>query len=335
MTKKIINTKIILPIALVNISERMKKMTKGKKIISILLVLCIAVSAIGFSVFAADSRSTDSQPRETVEIDVPDAAVIKNVIDKYFGGPELFAKFMAGTVGQIVTGTYSDHLAEVIVNAYKNGIIIGDIGKMTDEEVKAMLDQIYWVYADNPGPITQTVDCIKMFVNWSDAAIHWGQDGILGEMQKKLETYYRNWLLEHCDLGLLPEIPTKPEEPTVTETDPTVTETDPTVTETEPTVTETEPTVTETEPTVTETEPSVTETEPSVTETEPSVTETEPTVSESEPTVSESEPTVSESEPAETPDVPTGDSLAIALVVAAAAVAGGAIIISKKSRKAE
>ena len=305
-------------------------MTKGKKIISVLLVLCIAVSAIGFSVFAADSRSTAAQPTE-VKVDLPNTEVLKDVIDKYFGGPELFAKFMAGTVGQIVTGTYSDHLAEVIVNAYYNGIIIGDIGKMTDEEVKAMLDQIYWVYADNPGPITQTVDCIKMFVNWSDAAIHWGQDGILGEMQKKLETYYRNWLLEHCDLGLLPEIPTKPEEPTV---EPTVTETEPTVTETEPTVTETEPTVTETEPTVTETEPTVTETEPpeTATETEPPVTESEPPASESD---TESEPTVSESEPAETPDVPTGDSFAIALVIAAAAVAGGAIMISKKSRKAE
>ena len=308
-------------------------MTKGKKIISVLLVLCIAVSAIGFSVFAADNRSTAAQPTE-VKVDLPNTEVLKDVIDKYFGGPELFAKFMAGTVGQIVTGTYSDHLAEVIVNAYKNGIIIGDIGKMTDEEVKAMLDQIYWVYADNPGPITQTVDCIKMFVNWSDAAIHWGQDGILGEMQKKLETYYRNWLLEHC-MGLIPEIPTSPEE-TTTEPPETTTETEPPVTETEPpeTTTETEPPVTETEPpeTTTETEPPVTETEPPVTETEPPVTETEPPVSESD---TESEPTVSESEPAETPDVPTGDSLAIALVVAAAAVAGGAIIISKKSRKAE
>lgn len=302
-------------------------MTKGKKIISVLLVLCIAVSAIGFSVFAADNRSTSAQTTE-IKVDLPNTEVLKDVIDKYFGGPELFAKFMAGTVGQIVTGTYSDHLAEVIVNAYYNGIIIGDIGKMTDEEVKAMLDQIYWVYADNPGPITQTVDCIKMFVNWSDAAIHWGQDGILGEMQKKLETYYRNWLLEHCDLGLLPEIPTKPVEP------PTETEPPETTTETQPSETTTEPpeTTTETEPSETTTEPPVTETETpeTTTETEPPVTETEPPV-----TDTESEPPVSESEPTETPDVPTGDSLAIALVVAAAAVAGGAIMISKKSRKAE
>ena len=287
-------------------------MTKGKKIISILLVLCIAVSAIGFSVFAADNRNTTAQPREAVNIEIPNAQVIKSVIDKYFGGPDLFAKFIAGTVGQIVTGTYSDHLAEVIVNAYHNGIIIGDISKMTDEEVKAMLDQIYWVYADNPGPITQTVDCIKMFVNWSDAAIHWGQDGILGEMQKKLETYYRNWLLEHCDLGLLPEIPTKPTDP-VDPTDPTE-PTDPTK-PTDP-VDPTDPTK-PTDPT------------------DPTDT-TAPTEPSDSTETSEEEPsTEAPSEPDDGSNVPTGDSLAIALVAAAAVAAGGAIIISKKSRKAE
>lgn len=293
-------------------------MTKGKKIISVLLVLCIAVSAIGFSVFAADNRTTAAQPTE-VKVEIPDMGILKNVIDKYFGGPELFAKFMAGTVGQIVTGTYSDHLAEVIINAYHNGIIIGDISKMTDEEVKAMLDQIYWVYADNPGPITQTVDCIKMFVNWTDAAIHWGQDGILGEMQKKLETYYRNWLLEHC-MGLIPEIPTSPEE---------------TTTEAPETTTEAPETTTEAPETTTEAPDTTTEAPDTTTETEPSASESEPVASESDPAASESDPAVSESEPADTPDVPAGDSFAIALVVAAAAVAGGAIVISKKSRKAE
>lgn len=300
-------------------------MTKGKKIISILLVLCIAVSAIGFSVFAADNRSTAAQPTE-VKVEMPDMNMLKNVIDKYFGGPELFAKFMAGTVGQIVTGTYSDHLAEVIINAYHNGIIIGDISKMTDEEVKAMLDQIYWVYADNPGPITQTVDCIKMFVNWTDATIHWGQDGILGEMQKKLETYYRNWLLEHC-LGLIPEIPTCPEE--------TTTDVPETTTEAPETTTEAPETTTEAPETTTEAPETTTEAPDTTTETEPSASESEPVASESDPAASESEPAVSESEPTDTPDVPAGDSLAIALVVAAAAVAGGAIVISKKSRKAE
>lgn len=300
-------------------------MTKGKKIISVLLVLCIAVSAIGFSVFAADNRTTAAQPTE-VKVEIPDMGILKNVIDKYFGGPELFAKFMAGTVGQIVTGTYSDHLAEVIINAYHNGIIIGDISKMTDEEVKAMLDQIYWVYADNPGPITQTVDCIKMFVNWTDAAIHWGQDGILGEMQKKLETYYRNWLLEHC-MGLIPEIPTSPEE--------TTTEAPETTTEAPETTTEAPETTTEAPETTTEAPETTTEAPDTTTETEPSASESEPVASESDPAASESEPAVSESEPTDTPDVPAGDSFAIALVVAAAAVAGGAIVISKKSRKAE
>ena len=311
-------------------------MTKGKKIISILLVLCIAVSAIGFSVFAADNRNTTAQPREAVNIEIPNAQVIKSVIDKYFGGPDLFAKFIAGTVGQIVTGTYSDHLAEVIVNAYHNGIIIGDISKMTDEEVKAMLDQIYWVYADNPGPITQTVDCIKMFVNWSDAAIHWGQDGILGEMQKKLETYYRNWLLEHCDLGLLPEIPTKPTDP-VDPTDPTdpTKPTDPTdpTNPTNPTD-PTDPTkpTDPTEPTDPTKPTDPTEPTDPTKPTDP----TDPTEPSDSTEPSEEEPsTEAPSEPDDGSNVPTGDSLAIALVAAAAVAAGGAIIISKKSRKAE
>ena len=303
-------------------------MTKGKKIISILLVLCIAVSAIGFSVFAADNKTADVQPKESVNLEIPNAQVIKNIIDKYFGGPELFAKFIAGTVGQIVTGTYSDHLAEVIVNAYNNGIIIGDIRKMTDEEVKAMLDQIYWVYADNPGFITQTVDCIKMFVNWSDAAIHWGQDGILGEMQKKLETYYRNWLLEHCDLGLLPEIPTKPTDPTdpTKPTDPTdpTKPTDPT----DPTK-PTDPTD-PTKPTDPTDPTSPTDPTDPTSPTDP----TDPT-SPTDPTDPTEEPsTETPSDPDNGTDVPTGDSVAIALVAAAAVAAGGAIIISRKARKA-
>ena len=111
----------------------------------------------------------------------------------------------------------------MIVNAFENGIIIGNISQMTDEEVKVMLDQIYWVYADNPGPITQTVDCIKMFVNWCDASIHRGQDGLLlGTMQKKLATYYWNWLKENCSPDWWdPNRPTDPSEPTVEPTKPT------------------------------------------------------------------------------------------------------------------
>ena len=286
-------------------------MTKGKKIISVVLVLCIALSAIGISVFATADSEPKAAPREAIEIQAPNAEALKDLINNYFpGGTDSFADFVGSTVGVIVTGTKSDHLAEVIKNAIDNGIIVGDISKMTDEEVKAMLDQIYWVYADNPGPITQTIDCVKMFVNWSDAAIHWGQDGILGEMQKKLEVYYRNWLIEHCDLGLLPDFPTEPDEPT---TEP--------VTD-EPT---TEP-VTD-EPT---TEP-VTD-EPT---TEPVTDEptTEPATD--EPTTEPATDEPATEAPEVTPDVPTGDSLAVALAVAAAVVAGGAIMISKKSRKAE
>ena len=117
---------------------------------------------------------------------------------------------------------------------------------MTDEEVKVMLDQIYWVYADNPGPITQTVDCIKMFVNWCDASIHRGQDGLLlGTMQKKLATYYWNWLKENCSPDWWdPNRPTDPSEPTVEPTKPT----DPSEEPTKPTDPSEEPTKS-TEPT--------------------------------------------------------------------------------------
>ena len=106
----------------------------------------------------------------------------------------------------------------------EHGITIGDIAQMTDEEVKVMLDQIYWVYADNPGPITQTVDCIKMLVNLIDAYIHaTAQDvGPLNPMMSKLVTYYYNWLKEHCGLGWIPDLP---ELPTTTTTTTTTTET--------------------------------------------------------------------------------------------------------------
>ena len=138
--------------------------------------------------------------------------------DRYFGGTEGFANFVGSTVGLIVTGAKSDNLAKAIVNAAENGVIIGDISLMTDAEVKTMLDQIYWVYADNPGFITQTVDCIKMYVNYVDASIHKGQDGPnLGIMQVKLATYYSNWLKEHCVPETTTAAPTEaPSVPVVT-----------------------------------------------------------------------------------------------------------------------
>lgn len=190
-------------------------MKSGKKLLSLILALCMVLSVIGVAAFAADTESSEPVGDQPVALSVPNAQDLKGLVEKYFGSTQAFANFVADTVGRIVTGTKSDHLAEVIVNAFENGIIIGNISQMTDEEVKVMLDQIYWVYADNPGPITQTVDCIKMFVNWCDASIHRGQDGLLlGTMQKKLATYYWNWLKENCSPDWWdPNRPTDPSEP--------------------------------------------------------------------------------------------------------------------------
>ena len=198
-------------------------MKSGKKLLSLILALCMVLSVIGVAAFAADTESSEPVGDQPVALSVPNAQDLKGLVEKYFGSTQAFANFVADTVGRIVTGTKSDHLAEVIVNAFENGIIIGNISQMTDEEVKVMLDQIYWVYADNPGPITQTVDCIKMFVNWCDASIHRGQDGLLlGTMQKKLATYYWNWLKENCSPDWWdPNRPTDPSEPTVEPTKPT------------------------------------------------------------------------------------------------------------------
>lgn len=277
-------------------------MAKSKKIISVLLALCMMFSVIGVSVYAADANTNDNAVATYDRpFDRPDNNVIKQVIDKYFGGnADAFARFMAATVGQIVTGTYSDHLAEVIVKAYEDGIIVGPIGEMTDEEVKAMLDQIYWVYADNPEPISQLVDCIKMYVNWKDAAIHYGQDGILGKMQIKLEKYYREWLEEHCknfDMPELPELPTGGTLPSLPDwTMPTL-----------------------------PTKPS--ETDPS----SEAPSETDPTEAPSE-APSETDPTEAPTDEEPADDVPTGDALPVALAIAVMAAAGGAIVLSKKAR---
>lgn len=155
---------------------------------------------------------------QNAEILEPTADAVKDFAEKYFGSVQDFAKFVGSTVGLIVTGAKSDNLAKAIVNAAENGVIIGDISKMTDAEVKTMLDQIYWVYADNPGVITRTVDCIKMYVNYVDASIHKGQDGPnLGVMQVKLATYYSNWLKEHCVPETTTAAPTEaPSVPVVT-----------------------------------------------------------------------------------------------------------------------
>lgn len=173
-------------------------MTKGKKLFSLLMALCMVLSMSGIAAFAADDV-LKPEAGQNAEILEPTADAVKDFAEKYFGSVQNFAKFVGSTVGLIVTGAKSDNLAKAIVNAAENGVIIGDISKMTDAEVKTMLDQIYWVYADNPGVITRTVDCIKMYVNYVDASIHKGQDGPnLGVMQVKLATYYSNWLKEHC-----------------------------------------------------------------------------------------------------------------------------------------
>lgn len=162
------------------------------------MALCMVLSVTGIAAFAADDV-LKPEAGQNAEILEPTADTVKDFAEKYFGSVQDFAKFVGSTVGLIVTGAKSDNLAEAIVNAAENGVIIGDISKMTDAEVKTMLDQIYWVYADNPGVITRTVDCIKMYVNYVDASIHKGQDGPnLGVMQVKLATYYSNWLKEHC-----------------------------------------------------------------------------------------------------------------------------------------
>ena len=265
-------------------------MKSGKKLLSLILALCMVLSVIGVAAFAADTESSEPVGDQPVALSVPNAQDLKGLVEKYFGSTQVFANFVADTVGRIVTGTKSDHLAEVIVNAFENGIIIGDISQMTDEEVKVMLDQIYWVYADNPGPITQTVDCIKMFVNWCDASIHRGQDGpLLGTMQKKLATYYWNWLKENCSPEWWdPDRPTDPTDPTVEPTDPT----DPTVEPTDPTDPTVEPTD-PTDPTVEPTDP----TDPTVEPTDP----TDPTVEPTDPT----DPTVEPTDPTDPTVEPT------------------------------
>ena len=175
-------------------------MTKGKKLFSFLMALCMVMSMSGIAALAADDV-LKPEAGQNAEVVAPATDAVKALAEKYFGGTEGFANFVGSTVGLIVTGAK-----------------IGDISLMTDAEVKTMLDQIYWVYADNPGFITQTVDCIKMYVNYVDASIHKGQDGPnLGIMQVKLATYYSNWLKEHCVPETTTAAPTEaPSVPVVT-----------------------------------------------------------------------------------------------------------------------
>lgn len=128
-------------------------MKSGKKLLSLILALCMVLSVIGVAGLFGDTESSEPVGDQPVALSRAECAGSqRGLVEKYFGSTQAFANFVADTVGRIVTGTKSDHLAEVIVNAFENGIIIGNISQMTDEEVKVMLDQIYWVYADNPRP---------------------------------------------------------------------------------------------------------------------------------------------------------------------------------------
>ena len=177
------------------------------------MALCMVLSLSGIAALAADEVLKPEAGQEIKPLE-PSGEVANDFANRYFGSAQAFGDFVSSTVGLIVTGAKADNLAEVIVNAAENGVIVGDISTMSDADVKTMLDQIYWVYVDNPGAITQTVDCIKMYVNYVDASIHTGQDGPnLGTMQKKLATYYANWLKEHCVPETTTAAPT--EEPTV------------------------------------------------------------------------------------------------------------------------
>jgi len=93
-------------------------MTKGKKLLSLVLALCMVLSVIGVAAFAANEEASQAGENQPVELSAPDPQVLKDLAEKYFGSTQAFANFVADTVGRIVTGTKSDHLAEVIVNAF-------------------------------------------------------------------------------------------------------------------------------------------------------------------------------------------------------------------------
>ena len=230
-------------------------------------------------------------------------------------------------VAMIVTNDPNpENFMEVWEQLKEQGIVIGDIAQMTDEEVKAMLDQIYWVYADNPGPITQTVDCIKMFVNLVDAYIHaTAQDvGPLNPMMEKLVTYYYNWLKEHCGLGWIPDLPdmTEPDTdpPTEPDTDPpTEPDTDP------PTEPDTDP------PTEPDTDPP-TEDDTTTTTTEPPVTTPDEPSTEAPSTEAPSVSNVDNS--TKSPDTGSASDAAIMVSAMIAFIcASGAAVVFVKGKK--
>ena len=183
-------------------------MSKGKKILAAIVAGCLALSAASMTAFAAEKAEEPEVALQTdsYKITIP----TQEFIDKYFGGEDGWAKlarFVANTVGQIVTGTYANDLYDVLMNAYENGIIIGNPADMTQEEVNMMLDQIYWVYGDNPEVVSWIVDCAKMAENLVDATIHSSDP-----FHQKLAVYYEQWLEKNCDPSYMPEDPTDPDD---------------------------------------------------------------------------------------------------------------------------
>lgn len=128
-----------------------------------------------------------------------------------------------------------NNFGDLVESLIKHGVIIDDIHSMTDEEVEAMLDQLYWVYEDDPiGSVEMIVNCVKMYENWKDTQRHLaaGEDPVL---YGKLERYYVKWLHDHC-AGVdytpdekptlpsdvtVPPLPTLPQKPTAPNPDPT------------------------------------------------------------------------------------------------------------------
>lgn len=128
-----------------------------------------------------------------------------------------------------------NNFGDLIESLIKHGVIIDDIHTMTDAEVEAMLDQLYWVYEDDPiGSVEMIVNCVKMYENWKDTQRHLaaGEDPVL---YGKLERYYVKWLHDHCagvdytpdekptlpDDVTVPTLPTLPQKPTTTKPAPT------------------------------------------------------------------------------------------------------------------
>lgn len=287
-------------------------MSKGKKILAATLAGCLALSTAGVTVFAAEKTEEPEvsyQSADSRTIIIP----TKDFIDKYLGGEEGWARlsrFLANTVGQIVTGTYAEDMAEVLMRMYRDGIIIGNPAEMTQEEVNWMLDQIYWVYSNNPEFVSWTVDCTKMLENWVDASIHSSDP-----YHQKLAVYYDQWLRENCKPDFWPDEPDTSEPDTSDTTETGTSETDTTEPDTSDTGTS-------------ESDVSVPDTSaPDVTDS------TEPSSDESQITTEE-EPSLDDNDKDDNgnSNVSTGDAAMIGLGVVLATSAVCVAILRKKAK---